>query len=210
MTVSSVPLVRIIDDEETVRNSERFILKIVGLESEVFESAEEFLARGDFSRPGCLILDIRMGGMSGLELQKKLLDRGCDLPVLFLSGHGTVQSAVLALKRGAADFLEKPVRPEKLQLIVQRLIEDNLRARACRLQKSERRALFDTLTDREKMVLRQVAQGALNKQIAIDLGIAEQTVKIHRANALHKLRIRTAVDAHAFLLSIDERPQEQP
>mgnify|MGYP001537959638 len=122
-------LVRIIDDEESVRNSLRFIFSIIGLQSVCYESAEQFLEKDDSRRAGCIVLDINMGKMSGLMLQQELQHRGIDLPVVFLTGHGTVNSAVLALKHGAYDFLEKPVEPEKLQAIVRNMIESNLSER---------------------------------------------------------------------------------
>ena len=128
--------------------------------------------------------------------------RGCDLPVVFLSGHGTVNTAVHALKHGACDFLEKPVKPAKLQEIVRRLIAQNMELR-------RKKALFASLTEREAEVLRAVARGLLNKQTALELGIAEHTVKIHRANALRKLGIRTVLEANGWLREIGE-PLEEP
>lgn len=196
------PLVRIVDDEETVRNSERFIFSIIGLESVTYASAEEFLEKDDPKRPGCIVLDVRMQGMSGLELQQALMTKGNDLPIVFLSGHGTVNTAVFALKRGAYDFLEKPVKPEKLQKIVQDLIVRNIQERRIKAKNQEIQKRYDTLTERERDVIAMVARGALNKQIAFELGIAEHTVKIHRGNALFKLQIRSAVDAYESLCAI--------
>ena len=112
------PLVRIVDDEETVRNSEKFIFRIIGLESETYGSAEEFIDRVDETRPGCIVADLRMKDINGLEMMTILRSRGIKLPIVFLTGHGTVDSAVLALKNGAYDFLQKPVQPERLQEIV--------------------------------------------------------------------------------------------
>jgi FixJ family two-component response regulator len=210
MTDTLSPVVRIVDDEETVRSSERFVLRLAGIDSVCYESAEDMLAHEDFRAPGCIVLDLRMDGMSGLELQEELARKGCDLPIVFLSGHGSINAAVWALKKGAEDFLEKPVRPEKLQAIVRGLIERNIAGRERRARLEEKRRLFLSLTPRERDILRAVAAGALNKQIALDLGIAEQTVKIHRSNALHKLQLRTAVDAHEFLTAIGEMPEAQP
>lgn len=192
-------LVRIIDDEESVRNSLCFIFSIIGLKSICYESAEEFLEKDDPSRAGCIVLDINMGKMSGLMLQQELQRREIDLPVVFLTGHGTVNSAVLALKHGAYDFLEKPVEPEKLQLIVRNMIENNLSERKMSAERDVLKRRYCELTDREKDVIALVAQGKSNKEIATALGIAEQTTKIHRGNALYKLQIRTAVDAFRIL-----------
>ena len=196
------PLVRIVDDEETVRKSESFIFRIIGLESQGYASAEEFLAGEDFRRPGCIVLDMRMGEMSGLELMQELQRRGCDLPVVFLSGHGTVNAAVHALKIGACDFLEKPVKPARLQQIVRELIARNVELR-------RKKALYASLTEREAEVLRAVARGLLNKQTALELGIAEHTVKIHRANALRKLGIRTVLEANGWLREIGVALEEE-
>lgn len=192
-------LVRIIDDEASVRTSLRFIFSIIGLHSACYESAEEFLEKDDPSLPGCIVLDMNMGKMSGLMLQQELQRRQIDLPVVFLTGHGTVNSAVLALKHGAYDFLEKPVNPEKLQSIVRDMIESNLSERRLNAEKKILQQRYAELTEREKEVIALVARGISNKEIAATLGIAEQTTKIHRGNALYKLQIRTAVDAFQVL-----------
>lgn len=193
------PLVRIVDDEQTIRNSEIFIFKLIGLESVAYESAEEFLEKEKGVRPGCIVADLRMGQASGLEMMIRMKERNIDLPIVFLTGHGTVDSAVFALKQGAYDFLQKPVKPEKLQQIVKDMIALNKEQRAKKEQMQKKRDLYNGLTDREKQVLRCVANDLMNKQIACDLSIAEHTVKIHRANALRKLGIRTSIETHDFL-----------
>ena len=182
-------LVRIVDDEETVRNSEIFIFKLAGIPAAAYSSAEEFLAKDDLTVPGCIILDLRMLEMS-------------DLPIIFLTGHGTVDAAVMALKNGAVDFLQKPAKPEKLLEVVKVHLQQNKELRLSKALIQEKINKFERLTDREKEVLREVATGKLNKQIANELNIAEQTVKIHRGNAMHKLGLRSALDASAFLLDI--------
>ena len=197
-------LVRIVDDEETIRNSELFIFKLAGIKAVAYTCAEEFLAKDDPEIPGCIILDLRMLEMSGLELQRSLTEMNSDLPIVFLTGHGTVDAAVMALKNGASDFLQKPVKPEKLLEVVKKLIEGHLIVRERKATLKKMHAAFETLTDREKEVIREVSRGKLNKQIAFDLDIAEHTVKIHRGNALKKLGLRTAVEAHAFLTEIGE------
>lgn len=198
------PLVRIVDDEETVRNSERFILQIIGLESIGYESAEVFIEKGDDRRPGCIVADLRMNEISGLEMMKIIRKKGNKLPIVFLTGHGTVDSAVLALKGGAFDFLQKPVPPEVLQQTVLKMIEADIDRRQKEKELRDKVNLLDSLTPREKQVLERVAQDQMNKAIAIDLGIAEHTVKIHRANALRKLGIRTAMEAAFFLRSLEK------
>ena len=196
-------LVRIVDDEETVRNSELFIFKLEGIPAAAYSSAEEFLVKDDLTVPGCIILDLRMLEMSGLQLQRCLQEKGSDLPIIFLTGHGTVDAAVMALKNGAVDFLQKPAKPEKLLEVVKVHLQKNKELRLSKALIQEKIHKFERLTDREKEVLREVARGKLNKQIAIDLNIAEQTVKIHRGNAMHKLGLRSALDASAFLVDIE-------
>ena len=185
-------LIRIVDDEETVRNSEIFIFKLAGIPAAAYSSAEEFLAKDDLTVPGCIILDLRMLEMSGLQLQRCLLEKGSDLPIIFLTG----------LKNGAVDFLQKPAKPERLLEVVKVHLQQNKELRLSKALIQEKINKFERLTDREKEVLREVATGKLNKQIANELNIAEQTVKIHRGNAMHKLGLRSALDASAFLLDI--------
>ena len=212
------PLARIVDDEETVRNSEAFMLRMGGINAVAYESAAEFLAKDDLRHPGCLVLDVRMPGMSGLELQEEMTRRGIDLPILFLSGHGDISMAVSTLKRGAEDFCEKPVEPAKLRESVRRMIAKNIAHRREAIdveRKRERfatlteRERFATLTEREQLVVRLVARDMLNKQIAAELDIQEHTVKIHRSNACRKLEVRSALELHHFLSAIGELAEDQ-
>lgn len=195
---------RVIDDEESVRNSTCFSLRVVGIDAVSYESAKAFLEGDSLRRPGCVMLDVRMPGMSGLELQDEMLRRGIDLPILFLTGHGDVGMAVSALKKGAGDFCEKPADPGKLREAVRRLTAQNIESRKTRFALEMMKKRFDSLTPREKDVIRLVAADTLNKVIALDLGIQEHTVKIHRANACRKLGIRSALDAHKYLSAIGE------
>lgn len=204
MASISIPIVRIIDDEEAVRASESFTLRVAGIPSICYNSAEDFLARDDFERPGCIILDIRMTGISGLELQQEMLARKIDLPIIFLSGHGDINMAVTALQKGAKEFYEKPLAPEKLREVVKRLIAANLVEREKKLAIAQKRKLFETLTKREALILRYVAKDLLNKEIAAELDIQEHTVKIHRGNACRKLNLRSALEIHKFLQEIGE------
>lgn len=198
------PLVRIVDDELTICRSEVFIFKLVGLESICYSSAEEFLEKFDSARPGCVVADLRMGGMSGLEMMTEMKKRGIKLPIIFLTGHGSVDSAVFALKEGATDYLQKPVKPEVLQKIVLNLINRDIQRRSSEEALQEKRLRYENLTEREKEVVRCVAEDLMNKQIASKLGITEHTVKIHRLSALRKLGIRTAIEAHKFFKEIGE------
>lgn len=196
------PLVRIVDDEESVRRSASFTLRVAGFNAVTYESARDFLDRDDLRHPGCVVLDVRMPEMSGLELQQEMLRRGIDLPILFLTGHGDVGMAVSALKLGADDFCEKPIEPAKLREAVNRMTERNIAERRRAIRVEGMRAKYETLTEREKEILRRVALDQMNKQIAIDLDIQEHTVKIHRSNACKKLEVRSALEIHHFLTEI--------
>ena len=196
------PLVRIVDDEESVRRSASFTLRVAGFNAVTYESARDFLDRDDLRHPGCVVLDVRMPEMSGLELQQEMLRRGIDLPILFLTGHGDVGMAVSALKLGADDFCEKPIEPAKLREAVNRMTERNIAERRHAIRVEGMRAKYETLTEREKEILRRVALDQMNKQIAIDLDIQEHTVKIHRSNACKKLEVRSALEIHHFLTEI--------
>lgn len=201
------PLARVIDDEETVRNSTVFTLRVAGIEAVAYESALAFLENDDNRMPGCVILDVRMPEMNGLELQDEMLRRGIDLPIVFLTGHGDISMAVMALQKGAGDFCEKPVEPERLRQTVRRLSDQNIEARKEKFRIDMMRNAFETLTQREKEIIRLVADDKLNKVIAIDLCIQEHTVKIHRANACKKLGVRSALEAHKYLAAIGEVAQ---
>ena len=196
------PLVRIVDDEESVRRSASFTLRVAGFNAVTYESARDFLDRDDLRHPGCVVLDVRMPEMSGLELQQEMLRRGIDLPILFLTGHGDVGMAVSALKLGADDFCEKPIEPAKLREAVNRMTERDIAERRHAIRVEGMRAKYETLTEREKEILRRVALDQMNKQIAIDLDIQEHTVKIHRSNACKKLEVRSALEIHHFLTEI--------
>lgn len=189
MTMSRV--VYIVDDDGAVRDALAMLVESVGFKARVFASASEFLAQCDRSSIGCLLLDLRMPGMSGLECQERLNEHGIDLPVIFLTGHADVPSAVRALKGGAVDYLEKPLNDP--QLLVDRVNEcarrhGESRSRAGEAKDVESR--FALLTAREREIVQGVATGKANKVIAADLGISERTVEVHRSRAFHKLGIR--------------------
>lgn len=198
------PLVRVVDDDEKVRRSVAFVLELDGWSVKSFASAEAFLAEDDPQAPGCLVLDVRMPGMSGLELQAALRASGRSIPVLFLTGHGDLDMAVTALKRGAADFCTKPVAPKKLQAAVGKLVRWHQAFCRSAAEKASVEALLATLTPRELEVVRLAAKGLMNKEIAQLLSASEQTVKIHRSNAAKKLGVRSAVDFLELLRIADE------
>lgn len=197
-------IIRIVDDNEEFRDSEAFMLRMLGYNVLSYESAQRFLEDDDPTIPGCVLLDVQMPEMDGLELQQLMADKSIGLPVIFLTGHGDVQMAVQTLHRGASDFLTKPATAEQLKNSIARALEQDKENRSKAGQKEEALKLYRQLTDREKEVCKAVAQGKLNKQIAFDLGITEHTVKVHRASAKYKLRVNTPIDFVNFLKLIGE------
>ena len=159
-----------------------------------YDSAETFLSRYDAREVACLIVDIRMGGMTGLELQDKLVERKSPLPIVFITGHGDVPMAVNTMKKGAMDFIQKPFQEEALVNLVERMLEQAKETFAGHQQSASRDALLAKLTSRETQVLERIVAGRLNKQIADDLGISIKTVEAHRANIMEKLNANTVAD----------------
>ncbi|MCW6530788.1 response regulator transcription factor [Sphingomonas lycopersici] len=185
------PLVVIVDDDEAVRTSLEELMLSVGIEAAAFGSTRELLEADLPERPGCLVLDVRMPGSSGLDLQQHLAATGNSKPIVFLTGHGDIPMTVQAMKAGAVDFLTKPVRDQSLLDAVTAGIERDVAQRAdARLMKeyADRHA---ALTPRERQVFRLVAQGRLNKQVAFELGITEVTVKLHRSSVMKKMEVST-------------------
>lgn len=180
------PIVFVIDDDDSVRRSLDRLLRSVDLEVETFASAQDFLRKPLPERPSCVVLDLRLPGPSGLELQESLLRAGHDLPIIFISGHADVPSSVRAIKAGAVDFLQKPFSDQALLDIIHGALRRDREARRDRAEVAGIRVRFDMLTPRERDVLRLVIQGRLNKQIASDLGISEKTVKFHRGRVMEK------------------------
>jgi two-component system, LuxR family, response regulator FixJ len=180
------PTVFVVDDDEGVRNSLRFLLKSVGLATRPLASASEFLETYKPSQPGCLVLDVRMPGMSGLELQQQLNLRGAVIPVIFITGHGDIAMAVEAMQQGAFDFLQKPFRDQDLIDRIQRALERDARNRASLEQHVRIRERLDSLTPREREVLALMTRGKPNKVMAAELGVSQRTVEIHRARVMEK------------------------
>jgi two-component system response regulator FixJ len=176
----------VVDDDEGVRNSLRFLLRSVGLQTQTLASATEFLDTYKPSQPGCLVLDVRMPGMSGLELQEQLNLRGAVIPVIFITGHGDIPMAVEAMQQGAFDFLQKPFRDQDLIERIQRALERDARARAALDQHAKIRERLDSLTPREREVLALMTRGKPNKIMAAELGVSQRTVEIHRARVMEK------------------------
>jgi two-component system, LuxR family, response regulator FixJ len=179
-------VVFVVDDDESVRSSLRFLLRTAGLESRAFGSAPEFLQSYDPAQPGCLVLDVRMPGMSGLELQQELNLRGAIIPVIFITGHGDIPMAVEAMQQGAHDFLQKPFRDEDLIERIQKALAKDAKARAGRAGHKAIRASLESLTPREREVLALMVRGKPNKVMAHELGVSQRTVEIHRARVMEK------------------------
>lgn len=194
------PLIRVIDDDYAMRRSWAFLIEGEGWEVVTYSNALAFLAANDFSRPGCLLLDVRMPRMSGLELQNALKDKGVDLPIIFISGHGDIDMAVRSLKSGAVDFLQKPVDDRKLLDAISNAVLKNLNARRADAEISSFKTKLESLTQREREVIRMVAQGASNKAVAEGLGISEKTVQVHRGSAYRKLEIHNAAEIARLLM----------
>ena len=186
--------VYVVDDDEAVRDSVQWLLEGQDFRVRCFESAEVFLARYDPREVACLIVDIRMDGMSGLELQDRLLERKSPLPIAFITGHGDVPLAVDTMKKGAMDFIQKPFKEEQLVPLVKRMLEQARALFTEHQQAASRDALLAKLTGREAQVLERIVAGRLNKQIADDLGISIKTVEAHRANIMEKLNANTVAD----------------
>jgi FixJ family two-component response regulator len=186
--------VYVVDDDEAVRDSLQWLLEGKDYRVRCFDSAESFLSRYDAREVACLIVDIRMGGMTGLELQNRLIESGSPLPIVFITGHGDVPMAVDTMKKGAMDFIQKPFKEEQLVSLVERMLEQARDAFAEHQVAASRGALMARLTLREAQVLERIVAGRLNKQIADDLGISIKTVEAHRANIMEKLNANTVAD----------------
>jgi FixJ family two-component response regulator len=180
-------VVFIIDDDLSVRRGLTFLLQSADYRVEAFESAEKFLARHHFPGSGCIILDVRLAGMTGFDLQEELSKADYHLPIIFITGHGDISMGVDAMKKGAVDFLAKPFEDDQLLGAIKRAIEQDKRARAKYDEFQSIRRRLEKLTPREYEIFRYVITGLLNKQIAAELNIAEQTVKIHRSRVMEKL-----------------------
>jgi FixJ family two-component response regulator len=186
--------VYVVDDDEAVRDSLQWLLEGKGYRVRCFDSAESFLSRYDAREVACLIVDIRMGGMTGLELQTRLIEIRSPLPIVFITGHGDVPMAVDTMKKGAMDFIQKPFNEAELVPLVEKMLETAKESFAGSQLAASRETLLSKLTLRESQVLERIVAGRLNKQIADDLGISIKTVEAHRANIMEKLSANTVAD----------------
>ena len=186
--------VYVVDDDEGVRDSLQWLLEGKDYRVRCYDSAETFLSRYDPREVACLIVDIRMGGMTGLELQNRLIEARSPLPIVFITGHGDVPMAVDTMKKGAMDFIQKPFNEDQLVSLVERMLDAARESFSVHQQAASRDALLSKLTLRESQVLERIVAGRLNKQIADDLGISIKTVEAHRANIMEKLSANTVAD----------------
>ena len=198
--------VYVVDDDEAVRDSLQWLLEGKDYRVRCFESAESFLSRYDAREVACLIVDIRMGGMTGLELQNRLIENKSPLPIVFITGHGDVPMAVDTMKKGAMDFIQKPFKEDQLLDLVERMLDHATEAFADYQVAQNRDALIARLTLRESQVLERIVAGRLNKQIADDLGISIKTVEAHRANIMEKLNANTVADLLKIALGQTQAP----
>jgi two-component system response regulator FixJ len=190
----SEPVVYVVDDEEQIRQSLRVLLETLGLGVQAYGNAEEFLNHYNPDQHGCLVLDVRMPGMSGIELQSRLSSAEVRIPVIMITGHGDIPMAVEAIKMGAVDFIEKPFREQALLESVQKGIKLDAERRQQQSEQKKFKEAFSKLTARERQIVRELAQGKLNKVIAYELGISQKTVDFHRANIFGKLGIESVVE----------------
>jgi len=198
------PTVFLVDDDEAVRDSLALLMKSVALTSRSFASAGDFLAAYDPDSPGCLILDIRMPGMSGMELQQKLIDMRAKLPIIFITGHGDIPMAVEAMQRGAVDFIPKPFRDDELLDRINKALETDRKNRDSLVEREVIEERIEKLTPREKQVLELVVQGKANKVIAGDLEVSQRTVEIHRARVMEKMQVRSVAQLVRMVLQIQQ------
>lgn len=190
----SEAIIAIVDDDASVREGLQSLIRSAGWRVETFASAQEFWGRLADEAPSCLILDLQLPGLSGLDLQERMAEAGLEIPIVFLTGHGNIPASVQAMKAGAIEFLTKPIDDDKLLQAIQQAVERDRRTRQEHAEIRALRARYESLTAREQQVMREVVSGLLNKQIAAALNITEFTVKIHRGQVMRKMRAASLPD----------------
>jgi two-component system response regulator FixJ len=194
--------VYIVDDDQAIRHAMELLMRSVGLDYEIFHSGDDFLSGHTNDRAGCLVLDIRMPGLGGLELQEKLNEMGSTLPIIFITGHGDVPMAVEAMQKGAVDFIQKPFRDQELLDQISEALKTDQERRSARDQQTEVSNRLEKLTKREREVMDLVVTGKPNKVIAYELGVSQRTVEIHRARVMEKMEARSLADLVRMHLTI--------
>jgi FixJ family two-component response regulator len=204
------PVIAIVDDDPSAREGLQSLIESAGWRTETFASAQEFLARPGAKAPSCLVLDLQLPGLSGLDLQKRIAAAGLEIPIVFLTGHGNIPASVQAMKAGAVEFLTKPFDEQELLRAIQEAIERDRRTREQHAEMRELRDRYESLTAREQQVMQEVVSGLLNKQIAAELHITEFTVKIHRGHVMRKMRADSLPDLVRMAESLGIRLPNRP
>ena len=206
--MTQAPMVFVVDDDPSVRSSLKFLMSSVGLQVESFDSADALLKRKLPDAPSCLVLDVRLRGLSGLDFQRELAARNCHMPIIFITGHGDIPMSVRAMKAGAVEFLTKPFRDQDLLDAVRIALEKDRERRERRKEVSDLKERFNSLTPREQKVISMVVSGMLNKQIADQLGTAENTVKVQRSRAMEKMHAQSVAELVKMIAKLES--SEEP
>ena len=202
-------IIAIVDDDPSVREGLSSLIRSAGLQVETFASAQEFLARPGAEAPSCLVLDLQLPGLSGLDLQKRMAEVGLEIPIVFLTGHGNIPASVQAMKAGAVEFLTKPFDEQELLRAIREAIERDRRTRQRHSDMRELQQRYESLTAREQQLMQKVVSGLLNKQIADELKITEATVKFHRGHIMHKMRADSLADLVRMAETLGIRSDKQ-